>query len=69
MATIDSTLDDIMRMDYASREMLLEILQKRQIEARRDDIAKTAKHSLKEYHAGKITPNDADEVVKKLNSL
>ena len=69
MVTIDSTLEDIMQLDYASREMLLEILQKRQVEARRDEMAKAAKQSLKEYHSGKITPLDADEVVRKLTGI
>jgi hypothetical protein len=69
MATLDSTLSDIMQLDYASREMLLEILQKRQIEERRDEIAKTAKHTLKEYHSGKITPLSAEEAVKRLDTL
>jgi hypothetical protein len=69
MVTIDSTLADIMQLDFASREMLLEILQKRQIEARRDEIAKAAKHSLKEYHSGKLTPMSAEEAVKRLNTL
>jgi len=69
MVTINSTLDDIMQLDYASREMLLEILQKRQIEARRNEMAKTAKQTLKKYHSGKILPLTADEVVDKLNSL
>ncbi|WP_426670639.1 hypothetical protein ACPPVU_05255 [Mucilaginibacter sp. McL0603] len=69
MVTIDSTLENIMQLDFASREMLLEILQKRQIEARRDVMAKNAKQSLKEYHSGKITPLTADEIVKKLNTF
>ncbi|HEY0899475.1 MAG: hypothetical protein ACO1NS_08875 [Daejeonella sp.] len=69
MTTIDSALQEIMRMDYNSREMLLEILQKRQIEARRNDVAKSAKQSLKDYHSGRITPATADEVKTRLNSL
>ena len=69
MATIDSTLDDIMKLDFNSREMLLEILQKRQIEYRRNEIAKTAKKTLKEYQTGKITADTAEEVIKKLNLL
>ncbi|HEY9003844.1 MAG TPA: hypothetical protein VIM89_20985 [Mucilaginibacter sp.] len=69
MTTIDSTLDDIMKLDFASREMLLEILQKRQSEYRRNEIAKTAKKTLKEYQAGKITAETAEDVIKKLNSL
>ncbi len=69
MATIDSTLDDIMKLDFNSREMLLEILQKRQIEYRRNEIAKSAKKTLKEYQTGKITADTAEDVIKKLNSL
>ena len=69
MVTINSTLEDIMQLDYTSREMLLEILQKRQIESRRDEIAKAAKQTLKEYHSGKILPLSAEEVLKKLNTL
>jgi hypothetical protein len=69
MVTIDSTLENIMQLDYASREMLLEILQKRQIEARRDEIAKTAKRTLKEYHSGKLAALSAEQTVKKLDTL
>jgi hypothetical protein len=69
MATIDSTLESIMQLDFQSREMLLEILQKRQIEARRTKMAKTAHQTLKEYQSGQLQASTADEVIKKLNSL
>ena len=58
-----------MQLNYASREMLLEILQKRQIEFRRDEMAKNARRSLKEYHSGKLPAFTAEEVIEKLNSL
>ena len=69
MVTINSTLEDIMQLDYTSREMLLEILQKRQIEARRGEIARQAKISIKDYQSGTIAPVSADEAVKKLEAL
>jgi hypothetical protein len=69
MVTINSTLEDIMQLDYASREMLLEILQKRQVESRRDEMAKNAKKSLKEYHSGKLPAFTAEEVIERLNNL
>ncbi len=69
MATIDSTLEEIMRMDYSTREMLLEILQKRQVEARRDEIAKNAKKTLKNYRSGKLIAKDADDVINHLDKL
>ena len=69
MVTINSMLEDIMQLDFASREMLLEILQRRQIEARRNEMAKSAKHSLKEYRSGITTPLSYEEAVEKLNSI
>jgi len=45
------------------------LLQKRQIEARRNEIAKNAKRSLKDYHAGKLMALTADEAIQKLKSL
>ena len=69
MTTIDSMLDDIMRLDFESREMLLEILKKRQIEAQRDEIAKDAKRDLKDYRSGKFKSQTAEEVIEELNKL
>ncbi|MBS1528305.1 MAG: hypothetical protein JST19_21850 [Bacteroidetes bacterium] len=69
MVTIDTALDEIMQLDFASREMLLEILQKRQVEARRSEMAKNAKQSLKDYHAGKTSAVTADEAIQKLKAL
>ncbi|TJZ52499.1 hypothetical protein FAZ15_19105 [Sphingobacterium olei] len=69
MSTIDSALDEIMRLDNTSREMLLDILKKRQIEARRNEIAKQARKSLKDYHAGKLQPMSLEETLHMLGSL
>ncbi len=69
MVTINQTLDTIMQLDVASREMLLEILQKRQIEERRDAIARNAKQAKKAYKAGKIAPASAVDVIRTLNAL
>jgi len=67
--TIDQALDDIMQLDEISREMLLDILQKRQIELHRMRIAKNAKEALKEFHNGNFAPITAEEAIKQLNSL
>ena len=69
MITLDSMLDDIMRLDFDTREMLLEILKKRQIESRRDEFLKQANEDLKEYHAGKLKAQTAEEVIEELNKL
>lgn len=70
MITINSTLQDIMQLDYTSREMLLEILQKRQVEERREKMAEDAKLSLNEYQSGNTSgPLTADEIIERLNNL
>jgi len=67
--TIDQALNDIMQLDYISREMVLEILQKRQIEARRDEIAENAAQAIKDFHEGNLTPMSAEEAIKHLHAL
>ena len=69
MSTIDSVLNDIMTLDFTSREILLDILTKRQIEARRAQIAKDAKVSLQDYENGKTPPIAADEAIEYLEKL
>jgi len=59
-----------MQLDESSREMLLEILLKRQVERRRDEIARNAKKSIKDYRSGKYTPISTEEAISEhLNSL
>jgi hypothetical protein len=69
MMTIDQALNDIMQLDYTSREMLLEILQKRQIEARRDQIAENAEQAIKGFHAGNFIPMSAQDGIEHLRAL
>jgi len=69
MVTLESTLNDFMKLDYNTREMLLEIMQKRQIEVRRKEIAKAAKHSLKDYREGKFKAETANELISRLSAL
>lgn len=66
MATIDQTLEAIMQMDFSSREILLEILQKRQIEERRKGIALNGKKAKADYASGKIVPAKATDVIRSL---
>ncbi|MDB4923573.1 hypothetical protein [Mucilaginibacter sp.] len=69
MTTIDSVLDDIMRLDFESREILLEIFKKRQSEVKRDKIANNARRSLKDYRSGKLKSQTAEEIIEELNRL
>jgi hypothetical protein len=69
MITINHTLDTIMKLDVSSREMLLEILQKRPIEDRRSEIASNGKKAKAAYKSGKIVPATAGDVIHRLNAL
>ena len=69
MKTLDETLDSIMQLDSLSREMLLEILQKRQIEERRKEIARNGKQARTDYKSGKIIAATASDIISTLNSL
>ena len=66
MLTIDKVLDEIMRFDFSTREMLLEILKKRQTEEARKRIALNALKARTEFSKGKSKALIATEVIKHL---
>lgn len=69
MITLDETLDYVSKLDSSSREMLLEILQKRQVEERREEISKNAKMAQDDFKSGKLNKTTASEAISILNSL
>lgn len=69
MTTLNETLDSVMKLDSSSREMLLEILEKRQVEERRKEISKNAKMAQDDFRSGKINKTTAAEAISILNSL
>lgn len=52
--TIDKVLDEIMQLDFSSREMLIDIVRKRQVEERRKEIARNARKAKAEFKRGKL---------------
>lgn len=69
MVTLNETLDSIMKLDSSSREMLLEILEKRQVEERRIEIYENAKMAQNDFKSGKINKTTSSEAISILNSL
>lgn len=69
MADLQSTLDAVMSLDAISRKMLFDILQKRQIEERREEIARDAQKALKEYRSGKLISLTLEEAFNELDLL
>ena len=70
MITIDKALDSYMQLDFNSRELLLEVLQKRQIEERRKQIAINVKKAKQDFANGKLSkPMTAKECIESLNKF
>ncbi len=64
--TLDYAIDTAMQLPPEQQEMLLEILRKRQIEARRREIARDAQESLAAFRAGKLNGQTATEIIDEL---
>lgn len=65
--TLDKTLDAIMKLDYASQEVLFDILQKRLVEERRNQIAKNAISAKRDFAKGKLKSKSALEIISDLS--
>mgnify|MGYP000600759281 CR=1 FL=1 len=61
--TLDHVIDSAMQLPLEQQQMLLEILQNRQIEARRQEIARDAQASLAAFRAGKLQGQTAAEII------
>jgi hypothetical protein len=64
--TLDEVIDSAMQLPPDQQEMLVAILNKRQIEARRHEIAKDAQESLAAYRAWKLKAQSAEEAIREL---
>ena len=68
MMTLDQALDAVNELPSEQREMLAEILRKRQIEERRNEIATSARESIDAFRTGGLKPQSADEVIADLRA-
>jgi hypothetical protein len=68
MITLDQALDIIMQLEYEQKEMLLDILRKRQIEERREEIAQNAEEAIRAFQAGELKTETADELINRLHA-
>jgi len=66
MSNLDKVLDDAMSLTIEQQEMLIQILQRRMIEQRRDEIAEDAKLSLADFQASRLKIQTATEAIVEL---
>ena len=66
MATLDEALDIVEQLPEDQQQLLFEILRKRAIEQRRNEIAVEAAEAIQEYRSGSLKPLTADEAIDEL---
>ena len=66
MVTLDQAIETAMQLSSEQRAMLLEILQNRQIEAQRREIAADAQESLSAFRNGGLKAQSAADVIEEL---
>jgi transcriptional regulator with AAA-type ATPase domain len=69
MSNLDRVLDEAMNLPTEQQEMLIQILQRRAIEQRRDEIACDAQLSLAEFREGKLKIQTAEEAIADLQEF
>jgi endonuclease IV len=66
MVTLDQALDTAMQLPPDQQEMLIQILNNRRVESRREQIAQDAKVSIAAFHAGQLKSQTAEEAISEL---
>jgi hypothetical protein len=66
MPTLDQALDLASQLPIEQQDMLMDILRRRQIEGRRDEMALLARESVEAYRAGILKPQTVEDVLKDL---
>jgi hypothetical protein len=66
MSTLDQVLESALQLSDEQQEMLIKILQNRNYQSRRAEIAEDAQQSLADFRAGKLRPQSAQDVIAEL---
>lgn len=66
---LDKVLDEAMALPIEQQEMLIQILQRRLVEKRRNEIAQDAATSLAEFRSGKLKAQSATEAISELREF
>jgi hypothetical protein len=69
MSNLDRVLEEAMNLPIEQQKMLIQILQLREIEQRRDEISQDAKLSLAEFREGKQKVQSATEAIGELQEF
>lgn len=67
--TLQQILEATEQLSYQQRELLLQVLSRRQREARQSQIARHAKKARRAFQLGQLTTETAEELIKRLHNL
>ena len=68
METLEQVLDSVMKLDSEQREILVEVMQKRQIEEWRRETAASASEAIRAFHKGELKVQSAEEAISHLRA-
>jgi hypothetical protein len=68
MTTLDHALDAVMQLSSEQKQMLIEILWRRQIDERREEIAEHARGAISAFHAGNLKPEPVEDLLGRLHA-
>lgn len=66
IVTLDKALDTVMQLPPDQQEMLVEIVRKRHIEKRRQEMASAAQLSIEAVKEGHLTPQPLADIIDEL---
>ncbi len=66
--TINDALESVSQLSLDDQILLTEIMQKRIIEQRRKELARSVQEGVKEYHEGKTHSGNTDNLMKDIQT-
>jgi len=66
MITLEQALDTVSQLPPEQQEMLIDIIQNRLIEARRQEMAQDAQAAIAAFHEGRLKPQSAEHIIAEL---
>jgi hypothetical protein len=66
MTTLEQALNTVSQLPIEQQEMLIQIVQNRLLENRRQEIAEDAKQAISSFHKGELKLQTAKEVIAEL---
>lgn len=64
--TLGEVIDAVMQLPQEQQEILIDVIYRRHVERRRQEMARDARESLSKYRAGGLKPRPIEEILKEL---